>query len=169
MERGNQSGKECDIYKCTGSEKWAGKRCDTGKWNRPRVGYVPENGANQVSLKSGHRKMRLAYNTIIILKDVFIVGKHYDQEYKDYVSKLVVEEGRKATEVAYELELSYKSLSRWVSAYKKRVKGEQTGESYITPSELEKLKKQHKKELEDLREENEILKKAMRIFTKNQE
>lgn len=113
--------------------------------------------------------MRLVYNTIIILKDVFIVGKHYDQEYKDYVSKLVVEEGRKATEVAYELELSYKSLSRWVSAYKKRVKGEQTGESYITPSELEKLKKQHKKELEDLREENEILKKAMRIFTKNQE
>ncbi|MEK0291493.1 transposase [Caldifermentibacillus hisashii] len=97
------------------------------------------------------------------------MGKHYDQEYKDYVSKLVVEEGRKATEVAYELEVSCKSLYRWVADYKKRVKGEQTAERYVTPSELEKLKKQHEKELAEIREENEILKKAVRIFTKNQE
>ncbi|WP_041818233.1 transposase [Heyndrickxia coagulans] len=97
------------------------------------------------------------------------MGKHYDREYKDYASKLVVEEGRKATEVAYELEVSYKSLCRWVADYRQRVKGEQTAERYITPSELEKMKKQHEKELAEIREENEILKKAMRIFTKNQE
>lgn len=113
--------------------------------------------------------MRLVYNTIIIKKGVFIMGKHYDREYKDYASKLVVEEGRKATEVAYELEVSYKSLCRWVADYRQRVKGEQTVERYITPSELEKMKKQHEKELAEIREENEILKKAMRIFTKNQE
>lgn len=35
------------------------------------------------------------------------MGKHFSQEYKEYVSKLVVEEGRKASEVAFELELSY--------------------------------------------------------------
>ena len=97
------------------------------------------------------------------------MGKHFDQEYKEYVSKLVVEEGRKAADVARELEISPKTISRWVSAYRlKRNGGSKANESYITPSELEKLKKQHMKELEQLREENEILKKAMHIFTKNQ-
>lgn len=96
------------------------------------------------------------------------MGKHFDQEYKDYVSKLVVEEGRKTSDVARELELSYKTLSRWVAAYKKKTQGDQPKENYITPSELEMLKKQHEKELQQLREENEILKKAMHIFTKNQ-
>ena len=28
--------------------------------------------------------------------------KQYDQEYKEYVAKLIVEEGRKQTDVAYE-------------------------------------------------------------------
>jgi transposase len=96
------------------------------------------------------------------------MGKHFDQEYKDYASKLVVEEGRKATEVAYELELSYKTLCKWVAAYKQKINGDHPRENYMTPSELEKLKKQYEKELEQLREENEILKKAMHIFTKNQ-
>jgi transposase len=124
----------------------------------------------EVSLKSGHVKMRFViYNTININKDVFIMGKHFDQEYKEYVSKLVVEEGRKAADVARELEISPKTISRWVSAYRlKQNGGSKANESYITPSELEKLKIQHMKELEQLKEENEILKKAMHIFTKNQ-
>jgi transposase len=96
------------------------------------------------------------------------MGKRFDQEYKEYVSKLVVEEGRKAADVARELEISPKTISRWVSAYKLKRNGGKTNENYITPSELEKLKIQHDKELELLREENEILKKAMHIFTKNQ-
>lgn len=99
---------------------------------------------------------------------MFILGKRYDQEYKDYVSKLVVEEGRRATEVAYELELSSKTVSRWVSAYRKKMDVGKMNETYITPSELDKLKKQHEKELAEAREEIEILKKAMHIFTKNQ-
>jgi transposase len=96
------------------------------------------------------------------------LGKHFEQEYKDYVSKLVIEEGRKASDVCYELELSPKTVSRWVKDYRARVNGDKSKETYITPTELEKLKKQHEKELEQLREENEILKKAMHIFTKNQ-
>jgi transposase len=99
---------------------------------------------------------------------VFTLGKHYDQEYKDYVSKLVVEEGRKASDVAYELEISPKTVSRWASAYRTKNIGGKTTETYITPSELEKLKKQYEKEITELKEETEILKKAMHIFTKNQ-
>ncbi|MFE8702969.1 transposase [Cytobacillus sp. FJAT-54145] len=96
------------------------------------------------------------------------MAKHYPQEYKEYVAKLVVEEGRKASEVAYELEISSKSISRWVSAYRNKINAGKTNENYMTPTELEKLKKQYEKEMEQLREENEILKKAMHIFTKNQ-
>jgi transposase len=96
------------------------------------------------------------------------MGKHYTQEYKDYVSKLIVEEGRKASDLAYELEISAKTISRWVAAYRVQINVGKTSENYITPTELEKLKKQHDKELQQLREENEILKKAMHIFTKNQ-
>lgn len=95
------------------------------------------------------------------------MGKHHSQEYKEYVSKLIVEEGRKAREVAYELEIPYKTLINWVKVYRESLNNK-TIENYITPKELEKLKKQHEKEIEQLREENEILKKAMHIFTKSQ-
>lgn len=95
--------------------------------------------------------------------------KHHDQAYRDYVSKLVVEDRRVAREVSYELEIPYGTLCRWVSNYKKKVLGEKEPEKLITPSELEKLKKQHEKDINRLREENEILKKAMHIFTKSQE
>ncbi|RID81494.1 transposase [Peribacillus asahii] len=115
-------------------------------------------------------KRDLFYNTIIIhyKKGVFILAKHYDQAYKDHVSKLVVEQGRKASELSYELEISPKTISRWVKDYRTRINGGKPNEPFITPTELEKLKKQHEKELAQLREENEILKKAMHIFTKNQ-
>ncbi|PEJ57819.1 MULTISPECIES: transposase [unclassified Bacillus (in: firmicutes)] len=96
------------------------------------------------------------------------MGKRYDQEYKEYVAKLIVEDGRKASEISYELEIPYSSVCRWVKAYKSKLNPANSQEKYITPTELEKLKKQHEKELKQLREENEILKKAMHIFTKNQ-
>ena len=80
------------------------------------------------------------------------MGKHFDQEYKDYVSKLIVEEGRKASDVARELEISPKTISSWVSAYRTKSNAGKTNETYITPTELEKLKKQHEKELEQMQE-----------------
>ena len=96
------------------------------------------------------------------------MATHHSQEYKEYVAKLIVEEGRKASQVAFELELSPKTVSRWVAAYRAKTNVGKSGENYITPTELERLKKQHEKELQKLKEENEILKKAMHIFTKNQ-
>ncbi|MGD6793031.1 transposase [Metabacillus indicus] len=98
---------------------------------------------------------------------MFKLGKHYDQEYKEYVSKLVVEEGRIAKQVAYELEISYSTVLKWIRAYKKKTNNGTSQELYITPGELEKLKKQHEKEMTRILQENEILKKAMHIFTKD--
>lgn len=112
--------------------------------------------------------MRLIiYNLVIFKKDVFIMGKHYDQEYKQYVSKLIVDEGRVAREVSYELDIPYGTLCRWVQHYKKQKKAGDgsLAEKYITPSEHEKALGVRDKEIRKLKEENEILKKAMHIFT----
>jgi transposase len=97
------------------------------------------------------------------------MGKHHTREYKEYVSKLISEEGRKISEVSYELEIPYSTVSKWVQEYRKKLKVGNSDEEYVTPKELDQLKRQHEKELQQLREENEILKKAMHIFTKNQE
>ncbi|KSU60488.1 transposase [[Bacillus] enclensis] len=93
------------------------------------------------------------------------MGKHHPNEYREYVAKMIVEEDKKATDLAHELEIPYSSIQRWVKHYKEKKTAGQSKE-YITPSELEKLKKQHEKEMNALQEENEILKKAMHIFTK---
>lgn len=97
------------------------------------------------------------------------MGKHASQEYKDFVSKLIVEEGRFATDVAYELELPYSTVRKWAAAYRQRMKAGDDNETYITPSELKKIEADHAKKMKALEEENEILKKAMHIFTKNQD
>lgn len=96
------------------------------------------------------------------------MGKPRDREFKDYVCRLIVEDGRQAKQVSYELKVPYGTVIAWVADYKKRLKKDRNSE-LVTPAEVEKLKKQHEKEMQKLKEENEILKKAMHIFTKNQE
>jgi transposase len=96
------------------------------------------------------------------------MGKHQPAEYKEYVAKLVVEEGRKISDLAYELEISQSTISRWSTAYREKLKAQNGGQKYITPKELKKLEQEYEKKLNALQEENEILKKAMHIFTKNQ-
>lgn len=95
------------------------------------------------------------------------MGKHRDSVFKEYVAKLIVEDGRVAREVAHELEISYSTIGGWVSDYRKKKKKGSDQETYLTPSEVETLQKQHEKAIQKLREENEILKKAMHIFTKD--
>ncbi|MFK3936185.1 transposase [Alkalihalobacillus sp. NPDC078783] len=90
--------------------------------------------------------------------------KKYSLDYREYVAKLIIEEGKKASDMAYELEVHVSSIHRWVHDYKKKQEKPNSGD-YLTPSEVEKLKKHHEKEMLSLREENEILKKAMHIFT----
>jgi len=121
----------------------------------------------EVSIKSGHGKLRVAMIEITILKDVYRMTKKITQEYRDYVVKLVVEENRKVTELSYELGIGESSIHRWVKKYRDGKKQENGDVKYITPSELKKLEATYEKKLRDLEEENAILKKAMHIFAKN--
>ncbi|MGG2106199.1 transposase [Lysinibacillus pakistanensis] len=122
---------------------------------------------SEVSIKSGHGKLRVAMIEITILKDVYRMTKKITQEYRDYVVKLVVEENRKVTELSYELGIGESSIHRWVKKYRDGKKQENGDVKYITPSELKKLEATYEKKLRDLEEENAILKKAMHIFAKN--
>ncbi|QKS70568.1 transposase [Paenalkalicoccus suaedae] len=95
--------------------------------------------------------------------------KRPDQEFKDYAVKLVVEEGRKMTDVGHELNISSSSLGRWKKDYLERVNPSEEKETHYTPSEVAAMKKKHEKEMAAMKTENEILKKAMHYFTKDHE
>lgn len=93
------------------------------------------------------------------------MGKHYDPEYKIQIAKLVVEEGKKATELARDLDIPIGTLRNWINAYKKKKEPGFVGSGNLAPDV--KVVKDLEKQVRDLQEENEILKKAMHVFTKN--
>lgn len=106
------------------------------------------------------------------------MAKVYDLEYKEYVSRMVVEEGRKVTELARELNISRTTLHQWVTDYKEKTgwvekhqqrKKDQQSKVYKTPTDYEKELKEERKIRELLERENKILKKAMHVFTENHE
>ncbi|RYM05492.1 transposase [Sporolactobacillus sp. THM7-7] len=95
------------------------------------------------------------------------MGKQYDYDYREYVAKLVVDDGRKAREVAYELEIPKSTVNRWVASYRHKL-NQGSSTKYQTQKEMERIQKEQEKEIRRLKEENEILKKAMHIFTNDQ-
>ena len=94
--------------------------------------------------------------------------KRSTPEYRDYIVKLVVEEGRKATQLAFELGIGESTIRRWVKEYRDQKAAETQGVQYVTPTELKRVQNEYEKKLRALEEENAILKKAMHIFAKNQ-
>ncbi|MBU8905285.1 transposase [Desertibacillus haloalkaliphilus] len=92
----------------------------------------------------------------------------YDEEFKEYVAKLVVDERNKASNVAREMDLSPKTISRWIKNYREKKKANQEETGYITPSEFRQREKELMDQINELKEENEIIKKAAHIFMKGQ-
>jgi len=77
---------------------------------------------------------------------------------------MICDEGKSATAIAEDVGIHVNTLYRWVSEYKDHGKEAFSGNGNLKPEDDEIRKM--KRELEDLREENAILKKAVRIFTK---
>ncbi|MBO8155546.1 MAG: transposase [Bacillaceae bacterium] len=93
--------------------------------------------------------------------------KQYDPAFRDYVVRLVVQDGRRLTEISRELEIPYDTLSTWVGTYRRQLKKAEKDRqsSLLTATEYKEKYEAERKRALELEEENEILKKAMRIFT----
>ena len=85
--------------------------------------------------------------------------KRYDQEYKDMIVELF-KSGMTVTEIGKEYGIANSTINGWINRGKE-IRG--SDEEIITVNEIMKLKK----EMARIKEENEILKKAMSIFATN--
>ncbi len=85
-------------------------------------------------------------------------GRRYDQEYKDMIVELF-KSGMSLAELSSEYGIAKSTINGWVKDVK---------EIKVDENEVMTLVKELKKEMARIKEENEILKKAMAIFaTKN--
>lgn len=93
--------------------------------------------------------------------------RSYPAEFREYVSKLIVQDGRKIVDVCKELNIPYDTLQKWVARYRKELReAEKNAQNkLLTASEYKELYEAELQSKLELQEENEILKKAMHIFT----
>ena len=92
--------------------------------------------------------------------------KKFEPEFKKEMVRLVQELGRSPVEVAKEIGITATSLRRWIKEYgneddSKVFPGK--GKQHPADEELRQLKRR----MQDLEQENAILKKAMHIFAKD--
>ena len=91
--------------------------------------------------------------------------RKFDQEFKQEAVKLVVEGKRTLADVAKSLGVHENLLHKWKRQYEEDPQGSFPGKGSIKPQD-EELKRLHR-ENANLREEREILKKALAIFSKH--
>lgn len=91
--------------------------------------------------------------------------RKYTKEFKVRICEMILQEEATHKEIAKKFELNETMLYRWVEQYKRQGNEAFVGTGHLTPTEA-KLKKMQK-ELDDLRLENEILKKAAAYFAKH--
>lgn len=97
--------------------------------------------------------------------------KSYSTEFKAYVTKMVALDGHKMTDLSRELDIPYANIKRWVREYrnKKRQAEKESQNQLLTASEYKDMYEKERQRKLDLEEENDILKKAMHIFTQEKE
>jgi len=92
--------------------------------------------------------------------------RQYSEEFKREAVQHCLTSEKSVGEVAGDLGIAYSNLKRWYAQYRKR--GELAfpghGKERLTPQEEEN--RRLKKELNDITQERDILKKALAIFTK---
>lgn len=85
-------------------------------------------------------------------------NKKYDEEFKKMIVELYESHTTTGTEITREYGIGSATLYKWINQYRKI----QTSDGETTNNkEIKKMKK----EINDLKIENEILKKAIAIFT----
>ena len=93
------------------------------------------------------------------------VNRSYDRQFKEEAVRLVIEGKRPVGEVAHGLGIHENLLHTWKRKYKEDFPGSFPGKGHLRPQDEEFKRLQ--KENANLREEREILKKALAIFSKH--
>ena len=89
----------------------------------------------------------------------------YDRQFKEEAIRLVTEGGRQVTEVARSLGIHENLLRTWKRQHKGDPAGSFPGKGHLKPQDEELRRLQ--KENANLKEDKEILKKALAIFSKH--
>ncbi|MCG2813919.1 MAG: transposase [Thermodesulfovibrionales bacterium] len=91
--------------------------------------------------------------------------RKFDQQFKEEAVRLVTEGGRSVTEVAHGLGIHENLLHTWKRKHKEDPAGSFPGKGHLKPQDEEFKRLQ--KENANLKEDREILKKALAIFSKH--
>ena len=91
--------------------------------------------------------------------------RKYDQEFKLEAVRLVTQGGRPVVEVARDLGVHENLLYNWRQKYLDDTAHAFPGKGHLKPADEEM--RRLKKELTDVKEERDILKKALAIFSKH--
>jgi transposase len=91
--------------------------------------------------------------------------KQYDKEYKLETVRLIEKEGKTVRQVSREMGIPANTLYGWISAYKNSGKQAFPGSGKLKPED--QVVQDFERQIRDLKEENEILKKAMHFFAKD--
>ncbi len=92
------------------------------------------------------------------------IQKRYDEEFKGQAVELVIHSGKAQAQIARELGVSGYSLNLWKKAYLKRMEPAQLGSRQMSPEQMVAEIKRQQKEIDYLKRQREILKKAMSIL-----
>ena len=91
--------------------------------------------------------------------------RNYDQQFKEEAVRLATEGGRTVSDVAHGLGIHENLLHTWKRKHKKDLAGSSPEKGPLKPSDEELRRLQ--KENANLKEDREILKKALAIFSKH--
>ena len=92
------------------------------------------------------------------------MGKYHSKEFRKEAVRLVIQSGRKIKQIADELGINNWTLKSWVKKFDKEERAALIAQGFkMSPEEENRLLK---KELADIMEERDILKKAIAVFSK---
>ena len=92
------------------------------------------------------------------------MNKHHSKEFRKEAVRLVIQSGRTVKQIAEELGVNIWTIKGWVKKYCKDERSELISRGLkMSPEEENRILK---KELSDVAEERDILKKAIAVFSK---
>ena len=91
-------------------------------------------------------------------------SRHFTREFKRNAVELMVDKGMSAGKVAQELDIHPNLLHQWKRKILAEGNGAFVGKGNLKPEDAEM--RRLRKELEDVKEERDILKKALGVFSK---